>query len=281
MNLLQDFYFSDINLRYHVGGTFSIGENADWSYHMATFSQNKFYFITSGRCTIHFKERSYEGKPGRWFFIPAGVLHAYENDKSEPFRKHWIHFDIDNDDSKLINMLNLPFFVDVNLEEVEEMFYKLERIAETNEVSKCFLTKACLFELFAKYISVADCGRYFVEKTKDEMLNKALVYIEENMNGEISVEQLAEICHLHPTHFIRIFKKRTGVTPARFIKGKRLEYAKKLVEETELSLSEIGERIGCANPASFSKMYKTFYGVSPKRYRANLREMEKSKDKNS
>ena len=276
MNLLQDFYFSDINLRFQVGGTFSIGENADWSYHKSTFSQNKFYLITGGKCTIHFEDGSFEGKPGRWFFIPAGVPHAYENDKSEPFCKHWIHFDIDNDDSKLINMLNLPYFVDVNLDEVEAMFYKLEGIAETNEVAKCFFVKAALFELFAKYISVAGCGKYFVEKTKDELLNKALVYIEKNMNNEISVEQLAEICHLHPTHFIRIFKKRTGVTPARFIKGKRLEYAKKLIEETEIPLFEIGARIGCSNPASFSKMYKSFYGVSPKSYRAHLRDMEKS-----
>ena len=115
-------------------------------------------------------------------------------------------------------MLKLPFCVDVDLDEVEKMFYKIEEVNETNEVSKCFLVKACLFELFAKYISVANCGMYFVEKTKDEMLNKVLVYIEENMNEEISVEQLANICHLHPTHFIRIFKKKTGLSPLEFRK---------------------------------------------------------------
>jgi len=281
MNLLNNYYFSDINVRYQVGGPFSIGKNMDWSYHESVFAQNKFYFITQGRCTITIAGKTIEGKPGRWFFIPAGIPHAYANDNSMPFRKCWVHFDVDNDDEGIMNLLNLPYYVDADVEETEKLFAKQEQFKDTNSVSECFLKKAFVLELIAKYISIANCEKILVEKTKDEMLNKALAYIEENLGEEITVERLAEVCHLHPTHFIRIFKKRMGVTPARFIKTKRLEYAKKLIEETEISLSQVAEKIGCSGLANFSKMYKSYFGVSPKNYRRHLRTMEASRDKNS
>ena len=71
--------------------------------------------------------------------------------------------------------------------------------------------------------------------------------------------------------FLRFFKKKTGMTPARYIKMRKMETAKQLIEETELSFNEIMHRVGCVDAAHFSKMFKSIYGSSPRAYRQNIR----------
>ena len=53
---------------------------------------------------------------------------------------------------------------------------------------------------------------------------------------------------MHPNHFIRFFKEKTGETPAKYIKARRMETAKRYLEETELSVKEIMLAIGENDP---------------------------------
>ena len=73
----------------------------------------------------------------------------------------------------------------------------------------------------------------------------------------------------------------TGSIACAFIIARSQRCQRMLIEETEISLSQVAEKIGCSGLANFSKMYKSYFGVSPKYYRRHLRTMEASRDKNS
>ena len=66
---------------------------------------------------------------------------------------------------------------------------------------------------------------------------------------------------------IKFFKSRTGITPSKYVMIQKMEHAKMLLDETDLDLSEIIERIGLEYMSHFSKLFKNFYGVSPQHYR--------------
>ena len=82
-----------------------------------------------------------------------------------------------------------------------------------------------------------------------------------------SVSQYAAQCQMNPDYFIRVFKKETGYTPNQYRLNILTDRAKKLLLKTELSVSQIAEQLGFADPLYFSHAFKKRVGVSPVGYR--------------
>jgi len=72
---------------------------------------------------------------------------------------------------------------------------------------------------------------------------------------------------LSRTHFFRIFKSQTGVTPGEYVKRRRLREAVLLLQESDLTVAEIGAVVGWPDQFYFSKLFKAALGLSPKAYR--------------
>lgn len=275
MRLSDNIFVSNLNAVCHIGGFYSIKKSVVWKMGTEIFGQNKFYYIKGGNCRITIKGVDYEGIPGRWFFIPAGIPHSYANDASKPFSKHWMHFDLYPDSIRLFKNMDMPFFVDVPKgSKADRLFKEYERAAQSEKIGDVFSAKGALLNLIAEYVSLAS-PEATIRMSRDEDVQKVIDYAEMNMEKNITVDELAKVCHLHPTHFIRIFKKKTGETPAKFIQMHKLETAKRLIEETDLPINEVMNRVGIVDAAQFAKKFRSFFGNSPSSYRRDIRGMKK------
>ena len=67
----------------------------------------------------------------------------------------------------------------------------------------------------------------------------------------------------------RLFRKYTGVSPAAYLSGLRLEHAAELLKSPECSITETAFRCGFSNLAYFSRVFRQKYGLSPREYRHN------------
>lgn len=273
MSLSDNIFVSNLNAVCHVGGFYSIKKGVEWKLGLSLFGQNKFYYIKSGGCRITIKGKRYDGIPGRWFLIPAGVPHSYANDNTKPFSKHWMHFDVYPDNLNFFEGLNLPYFVDVPPRtKVDKLFKGYFENADSDNMTSVLKAKAILLELIAEYVRLS-APESKIQMVQDQLVRTASEYIEKNMEQTISLDELARACHLHPNHFIRSFKKKTGETPAKYIQIRKMETAKRLIEETDLPMSEIMSRVGIIDAAQFSKKFRRFYGTSPRMYRKDIQGM--------
>lgn len=273
MHLSENVFAANLNAVCHVGGFYSIKKGVEWKKGDGAFAQNKFYYIKSGNCKITINGKEYAGIPGRWFLIPAGAPHAYNNDKTKPFSKHWMHFDIYPDNMNFFESMDLPCYVDVPpRSKADKLFKGYFKNAADDTMTSVFDAKAMLLALIAEYVRLAAPATK-IQMLLDPMVKAVSEFIENNMERTISLDELAQVCHLHPTHFIRAFKKKTGETPARYIQLRKMETAKRLLEETQLPLSEIMNIVGMVDAAQFSKKFHSFYGKSPSSYRKLIQGM--------
>src|SRR5439155_16707837 len=83
-------------------------------------------------------------------------------------------------------------------------------------------------------------------------------------------------CGLSRSRFRNLFKEAVGEGPGRYLSRLRVEQAKDLLKGTNLSLTEIAERVGYADPFSLSKAFKRFLGCSPQEYRQADSELQGS-----
>ncbi|MBQ7329458.1 MAG: AraC family transcriptional regulator [Oscillospiraceae bacterium] len=270
MKQLQNFDFLNLNAIYRQGGHYAPRLGTDWRYEgNHTFCQNKFYFVVGGTFEISIDGVDYTARPGDWFFIPADVPHKYHNFPDKPMEKYWMHFDL-YPSSDLLSPLNVQHRVDAsNTPRVTELFREFADLCQNWDIYSRLRVKAIILELIAEYIRLAGKHTQIVNDDRGEEIRNVLSYINENFRRNLTIEELAEVCHLHPTHFIRAFKLKTAQTPHQYINDIRMEYARQLLDRSDRSIVEIAEDAGFYDPAHFSRAFKRHFAMTPTQYRNN------------
>ena len=101
-----------------------------------------------------------------------------------------------------------------------------------------------------------------------EMYVRAAVnYITANLPQPIRVESLTDYLGISQSYLFRVFKEQLGESPKQYILSQRLLYAKKLLAESELSVTQVATSVGFPDVFSFSKFFMSKTGQSPQSYR--------------
>ena len=98
-------------------------------------------------------------------------------------------------------------------------------------------------------------------------MRKAEAYIRENLSRKITLREISKVAGLSAPYFSTIFKEEMGENLSRYINRLRVERASTMLLETNVSLSEISSECCFQDQSWFSKIFKSFTGISPGRYR--------------
>lgn len=147
----------------------------------------------------------------------------------------------------------------MKLEQEKESIKKILNFSNTLESYKKNLMQNFdeLFEILAED----------AEKQNIRLLRKAVKYIKENYDKPLTAEVLADLVNLSPVYFSYLFKKNMGMNMTDYITEYRMEIAKKLLFETELSIYEVASTVGFQDQRYFSKRFKHIVGKTPTEYR--------------
>ncbi|MBQ8526640.1 MAG: helix-turn-helix domain-containing protein [Clostridia bacterium] len=105
------------------------------------------------------------------------------------------------------------------------------------------------------------------KKNPHSVLNKAIEYMEEHFDKQVSLESVAKQVYVNPAYLSHIFKKHTGEHFTEYLTSMRINYAKQLLRDTEYKIYEIGKMVGFVDSCYFSTVFKKHEGISPNEYR--------------
>ncbi|MNC55785.1 HTH-type transcriptional activator Btr [compost metagenome] len=105
------------------------------------------------------------------------------------------------------------------------------------------------------------------QETWPESVLTAAREMERNPSRINGMDQLAEMAGLSKYHFIRQFKRHTGVTPLEFLTKVRMRQAVILLRETGLSVDEVAKELGYAGSSYFIKVFHKWVGFTPGEFR--------------
>ena len=98
-------------------------------------------------------------------------------------------------------------------------------------------------------------------------LQRVYALVDSHLGEAMHVRVLAQAVNLSPFHFARMFKKSTGRSPHAYITHRRMERARQLLCDEELSILEVGTLCGYQTQAHFTDVFRKHVGVTPGRYR--------------
>lgn len=114
----------------------------------------------------------------------------------------------------------------------------------------------------------------FIETCKSHMheqkahpIHQAMNYVEANYGQALRLQDVAEAVMLNPTYFSNLFKKETGQNFCDYLTDVRIRNARQLLQQTNMNIAEIAERVGYPDSHYFSKVFQKSTGLKPSVYR--------------
>jgi AraC family transcriptional regulator of adaptative response / methylphosphotriester-DNA alkyltransferase methyltransferase len=108
----------------------------------------------------------------------------------------------------------------------------------------------------------------------EELAHRAIEYIDTHYSEPLTLGVIADSLHINQYHLHRIFKRIVGVTPVEYLLQERISKAKRLLKESNLSVTEIAVAVGFVNAAHFSTVFRKQTGLSPSAYRSGLKTID-------
>ena len=218
-------------------------------------------YVEEGRGTVCINDEIFYPKAGDSYFLHAGKNHYYYSDKDDPWKKHFI-----NISGKLVESLvegyglsDISHFVGLDIGgELKEII----EIAKRGDMGNVPELISVLNRMFLKMYSSI--------KNEDE-ISRLGAEMKDFLNTQITskfhIELLCKHISMSESQTIRIFKKDFGTTPYTYVLNKKIELAKKLLIDTNLSLREIAAKLCFSDEYYFSNIFKEKAGCSPSQYR--------------
>lgn len=101
----------------------------------------------------------------------------------------------------------------------------------------------------------------------NEQTRRIREYIEANLAETLSLQHLAELVHLSPWHFARLFRVSFGQPPHRYLLHRRLERARHLLRSSDAKIMAIALECGFSDQSQFTRAFRQHFGMTPGRYR--------------
>ena len=216
-------------------------ENAGRAFQIPVHWHDEFeiIYVKSGLLTVSISGESYIGKAGDAFVVSPGNLHLMGSRVKDSAKE-------------LCEQL-----IDIYMAENDETESKI-----TAQIKTKIILLQFILEMWKKGFVIENdtSGRNIVEK---EMVS----YIQQNFTGKISLKEFGEQFHLSEKYISRYFKEHFHITLSQYITYLRLENAKQLLQDTDLSVTETAMQSGYQNVSYFIRSFKKTYGISPLKYR--------------
>lgn len=230
------------------------------------------HFVKSGKGIFRIRGKEYEVHENQAFLIPPGETTYYEADREDPWEYCWFGV---NGIKAYEYILNAGFSIQKPVREIEcidQIAACIENMLEAHQLNFAndLKRKSELFKAIAILVEEnsrmqGDVGGY--DYTGSVYVRQAIDYMTCFYGKRIKISELADYIGVNRCYLTNSFKKVMGISPQEYLVNLRMDKAASLIRKTELSVSEIAQRVGYEDPLAFSKIFKQKYGVSPRKYR--------------
>lgn len=238
--------------------------------------------------TIDFE--TYEVEKGDLLFISPHVLHSAQIASGQKLVSDTFVFHLDMVINKTMDSCSMKYLIplqngsyhfppilkskDPGYEDLISCMKEMYSIYQDAGYGYELMLKYNLYKIFYLLHSnnlITQKNTPGIPNQAEEKLKSILQYIENHYNEELTIQQLADLCHFSKCHFMNFFKKYVGVTCMEYIIDYRLNViASKLIHYTG-NITDLVMNAGFNNISYFNRVFKRKYGTTPKKYMANLK----------
>lgn len=244
-----------------------IGSNKFKEFKLHRHDYYEFEYILRGNGSCFINKKEYKFNAGDLIFVNPLDFHEYM--AYEEISTITVHFNINNLDPELIDIVNINTCIMHATDKMRQCFFDLlDEKKEKREFS--FLSYKNLLERIVILFMRGQCIN--VNRELPKGIVYAVGYINQNFSKNLGLKALSEKFGYSEAHFCRLFKKLTGKTFVEYLTNVRVMYAKNLLLGKDYTVTQICYESGFGSIRSLNRAFRDKYGCSLTEYRKNIQD---------
>ena len=203
---------------------------------------------------MRFNGKVMETEAGTIRFLPKGENREYTVCRKEKGECIDVFFDTDRPISE-----EAFVFQCTKSDGIGSLFKKLFSVWVVKGEGYYYECISLLYKIFAELQK-----QNYIPERQYQAMRPAIQHIEEHfLENKISVETLAALCGISPSYLKKLFIKKFGVPPTKYIIGLKINYACDLLQSGLYNVTQIADMCGYTDIYFFSRQFKEYMGISP------------------
>jgi len=243
-----------------------------WEVKPRTIPDHELVYITGGKGKVIIEDKIYNAIDNALFYFHPNIEHAMSSNPKNPLRFYAIHFsytylDYKNDHWQIVDSDKLPLPYYSILPNKQIIVNYLKQIYSGYQKKDDYHNIHCngLFSILLSNIyTVLFENSYHFGKGKK--IDSIMSYINQNIDKKMNTSEIAARFNLSSDYLSTLFKKTTGETLMNYINRSKIKKAKEMMNENNMKIQEISEKLNFCDPYYFSKTFKRFEGINPSQY---------------
>lgn len=228
------------------------------------------HLVISGKGTYITPEGEFSLSKGDIFLIRPFTEIEYYADNDDPWEYYWVNF-IGDDAEYLLKKTDFKPDCPIMRGCSEEIYSAMKNIIDNpaNKRYESIELTGRLYILLSLLIKASAAAMPYSknEEDKKRILKAAKAYMGTNYPLPISVDDISAAVGVSRTTLFRIFKSELNISPVEYLINYRITQAKRLLSETDLSVTAVARSVGYEDNLYFSRAFKKKSGVSPSEFK--------------
>lgn len=229
-------------------------------------------YICSGKCRAQYDGIEYLLTPGDFIIYYPGQTQMYSFDNDNGCDTMWIHF---SGTATAEILEGLKLHAGVFRCRFDEKIYAVFKELVQEHQAKPYIQQSAENVLLIYLLTIISrITRNIDNRRKVTDIENVIMAMSNSFDEPYDINKYAKICSLSPSRFSHKFKQVMGKAPLKYFINIKLKRAKEFLKFSDLSISEIAERVGYDNPLYFSRTFRKAFGISPTGYRNKEKQRE-------
>lgn len=210
----------------------------------------------------------------QFFVLPAEEPHQYWAAEGNPWSIYWVHFKGSKAGAifRQLNEVNKILLDDHSrMKDRTDFFDELLNVMEGDlKESSVAYVNMSINHLFATFLYIDEyrAAKYAVQKGNyTSFVSLATHYMNENLEKQLTLEDMAAHFGYSKSYFYRLFYKETGYAPISYFQNIKIKRAAELLVNTGLKVNQVALKMGFDDPYYFSRLFKKVMGIAPVLYK--------------
>jgi AraC family transcriptional regulator of arabinose operon len=225
-------------------------------------------YCVDGEGTIELDKEPFHLQSNTFFIIPKNIPHRYSSSAKNPWTIYWLHFSGTNArriyERSLIegqHQVHAIPFEEYRIHQFDQIYSILEHSFSSREME---IMNFRLLDFVTSLI-------YYKERNpagySQDAISNSIAFMKDNLDKKLSVNEFADQQRISLSHYLRLFKQKTGISPNAYFNQLKIQYSCQYLYFTDKSIKEICLKLGIDDQYYFSRLFSKLIGMSPSDYR--------------
>ena len=238
---------------------------------------NILFYCVQGKGYYTLDGHTFTLNPNQYVIVPATDKPlVYWSDTEDPWSIYWVHFTSD-----ALQAFNRAYHIvpeqgpqyikkkKKGIRIWEEMYENLSRGYSPENLMN---TNLCLYHLIATFVFSQQQNQNSSSPEK-AIIRETIDYMKNNLDKTIRIEDFADLNKYSVSHFSKLFRLTTGMSPIEYFIHLKMQKACQLLYTDDSRVKQIAALLGYDDPYYFSRLFKKYMNTSPETYRKSVRKI--------